>query len=404
MPDAHQRATPLPGEGPQRRPVTGLLHDPRFRSFCIQTAVFGIMVLVLTLAVANTAHNLRKAGIASGFGFLSQVAGFDISQSLIDYSRTSSYGRAFWVGLVNTLLVSGVSIVLSTLLGFVVGILRLSGNWLVSRLALTYIEVVRNVPLLLQLLFWYIAILNPLPGPKLAMDFYETLFLCNRGLIVPRPILEAGSWLVLLAAAFGVAMTAALAVWARRRQRRTGHRFPVFWGSLGLLIGVPLLAMVATDFPVHWEVPVLQGFNFSGGITLLPEFVALVLGLTLYTAGFIAENVRAGIQAVPRAQIEASHALGFRPTQSLRLVVIPQALRVVIPPLTSQHLTLVKNSSLAVVIGYPDLVSVFAGTALNQTGQAVEIIAITMLVYLLISLTISGGMNWYNAKIAIRER
>ena len=362
------------------------------------------MVLVLTLAVVNTAHNLSKAGIASGFGFLSQTAGFDISQSLIDYYRASSYARAFWVGLINTLLVSSVSIVLSTLLGFVVGIMRLSGNWLVSRLALSYIEVVRNVPLLLQLLFWYIAILNPLPGPKAALDLYETLFLCNRGLIVPRPILEPGSWLVLLAVVGAAAMTAMLVVWARRRQRQTGRRFPVFSCSLGLFVALPLLAMVAADFPFRWEVPVLKGFNFSGGITLLPEFVALVLGLTLYTAGFIAENVRAGIEAVPRAQIEASNALGFRPSQTLRLVVIPQALRVIIPPLTSQHLTLVKNSSLAVVIGYPDLVSVFAGTALNQTGQAVEIIAITMLVYLVISLTISGVMNWYNAKIAIRER
>jgi general L-amino acid transport system permease protein len=392
------------GEKNDRRPTTGLLYDPQFRAFLIQAAVFGIMVLVLTLAVVNTAHNLSKAGIASGFGFLSQTAGFDVSQSLIDYYRTSSYARAFWVGLINTLLVSSVSIVLSTLLGFVVGIMRLSGNWLVSRLALTYIEVVRNVPLLLQLLFWYIAILNPLPGPKLALDLYGTFFLCNRGLIVPRPILEPAIWLVLLAMVGAVAMTAVLAVWARRRQRRTGRRFPVFSCSLGLLVGVPLLAMVAADFPVHWEVPVLQGFNFAGGITLLPEFVALVLGLTLYTAGFIAENVRAGIEAVPRAQIEASHALGFRPSQALRLVVIPQALRVIIPPLTSQHLTLVKNSSLAVVIGYPDLVSVFAGTALNQTGQAVEIIAITMLVYLIISLAISGVMNWYNAKLAIRER
>jgi general L-amino acid transport system permease protein len=381
-----------------------MLYNPRFRSFCIQAGVFAVMMAVLSLAVMNTAYNLRKAGIASGFGFLSQGAGFDISQSLIDYTRTSTYARAFWVGLLNTLLVSSVSIVLSTLLGFVVGILRLSGNWLLSRLALTYIEVVRNVPLLLQLLFWYIAILNPLPGPKEALDLFGTIFLCNRGLIVPRPILEPGSWLVLLAMALAAAMTVGLAVWARRRQRRTGLRFPVFSGSIGILVGVSFVAMVAADFPVRWEIPAMKGFNFLGGITLLPEFVALVLGLTLYTAGFIAENVRAGIQAVPRAQIEASHALGFRPSQTLRLVVIPQALRVIIPPLTSQHLTLVKNSSLAVVIGYPDLVSVFAGTALNQTGQAVEIIALTMLVYLTVSLTISGVMNWYNTRIAIRER
>jgi general L-amino acid transport system permease protein len=294
--------------------------------------------------------------------------------------------------------------VLSTLLGFLVGILRLSGNWLVRRLAFAYIDVVRNIPLLLQLLFWYMAILNPLPGPKQALTLFGTVFLCNRGLIVPRPVFDASSGLVALALVLAVVIAALVVCRGKRHQRLTGKRLPIYWVSSGVLCGLPFLALVATGFPFHWEVPVLEGFNFSGGLTLLPEFTALVLGLTLYTAAFIAENVRAGIQAVPRAQIEASRALGLRPSMTLRLVVIPQALRVIIPPLTSQHLTLVKNSSLAVVIGYPDLMSVFAGTALNQTGQAVEIIAITMLVYLTVSLTISAVMNWYNAKIAIRER
>jgi general L-amino acid transport system permease protein len=404
MPESSHRPVPSPGDPPHRQPLSGLLYDPRFRSWCIQVAFLAAIFLALSLAAINTAYNLKKAGIASGFGFLSQLAGFDISQSLIAYSRTSSYGRAFWVGFLNTLLVAGVSIVLSTLLGFLVGILRLSGNWLVSRLAYTYIDVVRNIPLLLQLLFWYMAILNPLPGPKQALALYGMVFLCNRGLIVPKPIFGAGSEVVVLALALAVIIAAAVVILGKRRQRLTGKRFPVFWGSAGVLFGLPFLALVATGFPLHWEVAVLEGFNFSGGLTLLPEFTALVLGLTLYTAAFIAENVRAGIQAVPRAQIEASRALGLRPSMTLRMVVIPQALRVIIPPLTSQHLTLVKNSSLAVVIGYPDLMSVFAGTALNQTGQAVEIIAITMLVYLTVSLTISAVMNWYNAKIAIRER
>jgi general L-amino acid transport system permease protein len=381
-----------------------LLYDPRFRSWCIQVAVLAAILAALSLAAVNTAYNLKKAGIASGFGFLSQLAGFDISQSLIAYSRTSSYGRAFWVGLLNTLLVSGVSIVLSTLLGFLVGVLRLSGNWLVSRLAYAYIDVVRNIPLLLQLLFWYMAILNPLPGPNRALALHGTVFLCNRGLIVPRPIFGPGSEVVALAVVLAVFIAAAVVILGKRHQRSTGKRFPALSGAAAVLVGLPFLALAATGFPFHWEVPVLEGFNFSGGLTLLPEFTALVLGLTLYTAAFIAENVRAGIQAVPRAQIEASRALGLRPSMTLRLVVIPQALRVIIPPLTSQHLTLVKNSSLAVVIGYPDLMSVFAGTALNQTGQAVEIIAITMLVYLTVSLTISAVMNWYNARLAIRER
>lgn len=404
MPDSSDQPVPELREEAARHRLVRRLNDPRFRSICIQAVVSLVMAAVLVSAVVNTAQNLRKAGVASGFGFLGQVAGFDISQSLVEYSRSSTYGQAFLVGLLNTLVVSGVSIALSSLFGFLVGILRLSPNWLMRNMALVYVEIVRNVPLLLQLLFWYIAILSPLPGPKAAMDFMGAVFLCNRGFIVPRPIFEPGSSVVLIALVLAVAAIPILAWWARRRQDLTGERFPIVMASLGMLVALPLAALVATGFPVRWEIPALQGFNFVGGLTLLPEFTALALGLTLYAAGFIAENVRAGIQAVPRAQVEAARSLGLGTGLTLRLVVIPQAMRVIIPPLTSQHLTLVKNSSLAVVIGYPDLMSVFAGTSLNQTGQAVEIISITMLVYLLISLTISGVMNWYNQKMAIRER
>lgn len=395
---------PVPASETRGSLLARIFNDPKYRAICIQVVVFGLIAAVLVFAGLNVAYNLKKAGIASGFDFIGHVAGFDISQTLVEYSRSSTYGRVFLVGLLNTLLVSSVSIVLSTVIGFLVGILRLSNNWLASRMALVYIEIVRNVPLLLQVLFWYIAILNPLPGPKQACELLGTFFLCNRGLIVPKPVFEPGSGVLLLALPLAVAGVAALVMWAKRRQRLTGKRLPLFLPSLAILVGVPLAALALAGFPFKWEVPALQGFNFKGGLTLQPEFTALVLALTLYTAGFIAENVRAGIQAVPKGQVEAARAIGLKPGLILRLVVIPQAMRVIIPPLTSQHLTLVKNSSLAVVIGYPDLISVFAGTALNQTGQAVEIIAMTMLVYLAISLAISAVMNWYNKKMAIRER
>ncbi len=404
MSKASSSPTPFPADEPRATFLSRAANDPRIRAVFIQTLVFGVIFFVLTSAVLNTAQNLKKAGIASGFGFLGHVSGFDIGQSLIEYSRSSTYARVFVVGLLNTLLVSSVSIVLSTLIGFFLGVLRLSQNWLLGRMALVYVEIVRNVPLLLQLFFWYIAILNPLPSPREAINLLGTAFLCNRGLIIPRPILEEGSGWVILATVIALAMVAALKIWAARRQRLTGRRTPVLLLSLVLLTGLPLVAAVTTGYPIRWEIPSLKGFNFSGGITLQPEFTALILALTLYTAGFIAENVRAGIQAVPMGQVEAARSLGFRQGTILRLVVIPQAMRVIIPPLTSQHLTLVKNSSLAVVIGYPDLMAVFAGTALNQTGQAVEIIAITMLVYLGISLAISAVMNVYDKKMAIRER
>ena len=405
MPSSHNTLSPKTTASPAAgRSAARWLYDRRVRGLLIQGIVLSVVLGLLAMVVYNTAYNLKKAGIASGFGFFKDVAGFDISQALIDYSRASTYGRAFLVGLLNTLWVSVFSVVLSTFAGFLIGVGRLSSNWLISRMAAVYVEMIRNVPLLLQILFWYIAILNPLPRPRQALSLGHALLLCNRGLILPRVLFESGfAW---VAAAFALAMAAIVLVviWSRRRQRLTGQRLPVLTLSLGILLGVPLAALTLAGFPISWELPVLSGFNFKGGVTLLPEFIALALALTLYAGAFIAENVRAGILAVSSGQREAAAALGLRSGLTMRLVVIPQAMRVIIPPLTSQHLTTVKNSSLAVVIGYPDLVSVFAGTTLNQTGQAVEIIAVTMLVYLLISLAISAFMNWYNLKVAIVER
>ncbi|SHO66271.1 general L-amino acid transport system permease protein [Pseudoxanthobacter soli DSM 19599] len=381
-----------------------LINDPKIRGLFFQIVLIGLVVAVAYIGISNAVANLRAQNIASGFGFWDRPAGFAISQTLIDYSPASSYGRAFFVGLLNTLLVGAVGIVLATILGFVVGIARLSPNWLLSRIATAYVDVLRNIPLLLQLLFWYFAVLKSLPAPRQSLDLGLGISLNIRGLFLPRPVFGEGSGLFDIAVIVAIVAIVGLRTWARRRQDATGQQFPVLWTSLALIIGLPFLALAVTGFPVHFDVPRLQGFNFVGGITLIPELVALILGLVLFTAAFIAEIVRSGIVAVSKGQSEAAGALGLHPGQTLRLVVIPQAMRVIVPPLTSQYLNLVKNSSLAVAIGYPDLVAVFAGTVLNQTGQAVEVITITMLVYLTISLSTSAFMNWFNARIALVER
>ncbi len=379
-------------------------NDPRYRALFFQALILGLVVLAGMILIRNTLDNLERQGIASGFGFLETTAGFSISMSLIEYSEESSYARTFVVGVLNTLLVSVIGVFFATILGFVVGIARLSTNWLIARLAAVYIEVLRNIPLLLQIFFWYFGVLRTLPNPRSSIVVGDTFFLNLRGLFVPRPIFESGFWLISAALGAAIAGVIVLARWARRRQERTGQRFPTFFVSLGLLIGLPLLAAIVTGFPLAWEIPELKGFNFRGGVVIVPELVALTLALSVYTASFIAEIVRAGIQAVSHGQTEAAYSLGLRRGPTLRLVIIPQALRVIIPPLTSQYLNLTKNSSLAAAIAYPDLVLVFAGTVLMQTGQAVEIIAMTMGVYLTLSLLISGFMNWYNRKIALVER
>jgi general L-amino acid transport system permease protein len=378
--------------------------DPRVRSIVFQAVTVIVVVLLVAYFVDNTLTNLRRQGIAAGFGFLGRTAGFDIGFKLIDYSAVSTYGRAFWVGLLNTLLVSALGIVLATILGFVIGLARLSTNWLIARLAMVYIETIRNIPLLLQLLFWYFAVLQALPHPRDSVAIADTVFLNNRGLSIPLAVLGEGAGATPVAIIVALAAVVLLGHWARRRREATGQPFPTVLVSIGILIGLPLLAFMALGAPVSFEYPEMGRFRLTGGLTLVPEFVALLTGLTIYTAAFIGEIVRAGVMAVSHGQIEAASALGLRPPQTLRFIVIPQALRVIIPPLTSQYLNLTKNSSLAVAIGYPDLVSIVAGTTLNQTGQAVEAIAMTMAVYLTLSLLISLFMNWYNRRIALVER
>jgi general L-amino acid transport system permease protein len=385
-------------------PRVAFYNNPKVRGIFYQLALLALALWLGYEFVLNAKSNLDAQRITSGFGFLDQTAGFSVNQSLIPYNESDTYGRVFVVGLLNTLLVAGIGIVLATILGFVVGIARLSPNWLVARLAGAYVELIRNLPLLFQLLFWYLAVLGALPGPRQSISLFGEVFLNNRGIIVPAPTAGDGAGLVAAAFAVGVVAAVALRAWARRRRARTGEQFPALWIGCAAIVGLPLVVLAATGFPIGFQKPELRGFNFVGGVRLIPEFVGLLLALTTYTAAFIAEVVRAGLLAVPRGQTEAASALGLRRGATLRLVVVPQALRVIVPPLTNQYLNLTKNSSLAVAVGYPDLFAVFAGTTLNQTGQAIEIIAITMAVYLSISLVTSALMNWYNVRIRLTER
>lgn len=381
-----------------------LWKNPRFHAVLFQLVVIAAVLAFFVYIVHNTLHNMEQRGIQAGFSFLGHEAGFGIIQSLIQYSPASTYGRTFIVGLLNTLLVSAVGIVLATGVGLIIGIARLSRNWLIARLATVYIEIFRNIPLLLQILFWYFAVLQILPSPRRSLSIGDDVFLNIRGLYLPRPLPGPDFGWVLVALAVAIVAVIFLARRAHKRQMATGKHLPVFWLSAALIVLLPLIAFFAAGSPLSWSYPKLTGFNFQGGTKLLPEFIALVLALTLYTASSIAEIVRSGIMAVSHGQTEAAYALGIRSGLTTRLVILPQAMRVIIPPLTSQYLNLTKNSSLATAIGYPDLVSVFAGTTLNQTGNAVEIIAMTMSVYLVISLLISLLMNWYNRKMALVER
>ncbi|MER0394968.1 amino acid ABC transporter permease [Vibrio vulnificus] len=383
---------------------TNLLYNPTFRSVVFQVIAILALVFFFYTIVNNALTNLNARGIATGFDFLSQEAGFGIGLTLIEYDETFSYGRTFVIGLLNTALVSFLGIILATVLGFVIGIARLSSNWLVSRFAAIYIEIFRNIPLLLQIFFWYFAVLQALPSPRQSISLGEAIFLNVRGLFFPKPIFEAGSAFIFAALFAGIIATIFIGVWARNKQKLTGQQTPMGRIALALIVGLPALVYFVSGMPVSAEYPALKGFNYQGGISIIPELAALLVALSIYTAAFIAEIVRSGINAVSHGQTEAAMSLGLPRSRTLKLIIIPQALRIIIPPLTSQYLNLTKNSSLAMAIGYPDLVSVFAGTTLNQTGQAIEIIAMTMGVYLTLSLVTSALMNIYNKKVALVER
>jgi general L-amino acid transport system permease protein len=368
--------------------------------FVLQLLFAAALAWIAYEIVANARANLASQHIASGFGFLSNTAGFDVSQALISYSGSDTYTRVFLVGLLNTLLVSIIGIFFATIIGFVVGLGRLSPNWLLSRIAGAYVELVRNLPPLFQILFWYLAVLGTLPNPRQSVSLFGSFFLSNRGLVVPKPIGHDGLTAFGLAIVLAIVASLLLRSYARRQLFENGRLVKVWPYAVGLLIGLPLLAVLVFGKPVTFEIPELKGFNFSGGSRIIPEFVALTLALSTYTAAFIAEIVRAGVQSVHKGQMEAGASLGLSRGSTLRLIVVPQAMRVILPPLTNQYLNLTKNSSLAVGIGYPDLFSVFAGTTLSQTGQAIEIIAITMGVYLLISLVTSAIMSFYGWRIS----
>jgi general L-amino acid transport system permease protein len=387
-----------------RRPARPpLWHDPRIRGLAYQILFVAIVAAFGAFLVHNTLVNLRRQHIASGFGFLDREAAFGIGESPIAYSPADTYARAFLVGLLNTLYVAGLGIVLATVLGTVMGIARLSGNWLIRKLSQIYVEAFRNIPLLLQLFFWWGLLRESAPAPRGAWQPLPDVFVSNRGIVfaVPSPD-PAYGWMA-LAFCVGVVATIGIFRWARQRQARTGEQFPTGWVGLGLVVGPPLAVFLVCGAPLALDRPELKGFNFTGGHAVSPEFAALLLGLVIYSGAFTAEIVRAGILAVSHGQSEAAMALGLKSAQRMRLIVLPQALRVIIPPMTSQYLSLTKNSSLAVAIGYPDLVSI-AGTTISQTGQAVEGITMIMAVYLTISLIISALMNLYNRAVALVER
>jgi general L-amino acid transport system permease protein len=377
------------------------VNNRRVRDVFWQVAVWAAVAGLIAYFVRNASDNMAKVGIASGFDFLGRTSGIELPFLLTRYTPQSSILDLLWAGVVNTVTVALVAIIAATLLGFALGIARLSRNWLLSSLAGAYVEVVRNIPVLFFVLFWYFAVIAALPSPREAIGIFAVAFLSNRGLTVPTPLASEAFAVAALVSMVCLVAQIAIAAWARRRRDRTGRDFPLWTSGALLIAAIPLLAFAAAIAATPWDIPVLRGFNYRGGFVLIPEFVALAAALATYAAAFIAEIVRGGILAVPKGQLEAARALGLGPGQVLRLVVIPQALRVMVPPLTSQYLNVLKNSSLGAAIGFPELMNVFVGSALNITGQAVEIIAITLAIYLVIGLAVSALMNWYNAKIAL---
>lgn len=390
----------------RRSTVKGSLSfsNPAVRAWLFQILAIIAVVSIAIYLIHNTINNLSSRGITSGFSFLDRSAGFGIVQHLIDYEQGDTYGRVFLVGLLNTLLVSALCIAFASFLGFFLGLARLSDNWLLRKLSTIYIETFRNIPPLLQIFFWYFAVLRNLPGPRQAVSALDLVFLSNRGLYIPAPQMGEGLFAFCAALMIAAVVTIGLFRFNKMYQTKTGQLRRTWPTALALIVFLPMISQWIFGAALHWDIPELRGFNFRGGMVLIPELAALTLALSVYTSAFIAEIIRAGIQAVPYGQHEAARSLGLPNPVTLRQVIIPQALRVIIPPLTSQYLNIVKNSSLAAAIGYPDMVSLFAGTVLNQTGQAIETIAITMSVYLIISLSISLLMNIYNRRIALIER
>ena len=394
--------------GSGEQPKVSLLYNPKLRSGIYQILTAVVIVSAVWYGWNNVVQNLARANMTAGFGFLSSRAGFDIAQALISYTIDSTYFRALQVGVVNTLVVATAGIVTATVVGLLVGVGRLSHNWLIGKLCTIYVEVFRNIPPLLVIFFWYLGVLALLPSTRTIFQHVQndpgaTFFISNRGIYMPAPIFGEGFGFVLAAFAIGILAAIAFAIWGNARQRSTGKRPPVLWGNFVLIALFPLGVFVAMGRPLTFNYAVPGSFNMQGGMVIGPEFLALYLALSLYTASFIAEIVRAGIRGVSKGQSEASYALGLRSGQTTRLVVLPQALRIIIPPLTSQYLNLIKNSSLAVAVGYADLVAV-GGTILNQSGKSIEIISIWMLIYISISLITSLFMIWFNAKMALVER
>ena len=385
-------------------PRPSLLNDPVVRGIAYQVIVGVLVAGFIAWIVHNTALNLAAQNKTTGFDFLWKTSGFQISFSLIPFDRSSTYWTAFLVGLLNTLLVAVVGIFFATILGFSIGIARVSSNWVIGRLATVYVETIRNIPLLLQLFFWYFAVLKTMPAVKDSIPLPFESYLNQRGLFVPRPLPDQHFIWILLALVVSIGLIIVLRMWAKRRLEATGQRFPVFLSSVAILVVILGAVWTLSGTTMAFDPPIKTRFNFNGGLELPPEFVALAFGLSIYTAAFIAETVRGGILAVSHGQTEAAQSLGLKEGDRLRLVVIPQAMRVIIPPLTSQYLNLTKNSSLGAAIGFPELVNVFTGTTLNQTGKAIECIAMTMAVYLCFSLATSAFMNWYNARVALVER
>jgi general L-amino acid transport system permease protein len=384
-------------------PKESWLYSPKFRGIASQVVVLLLLAWGLYELVVNTQANLERQNQNFGYDFFGKASGFDLSTSLIPFTSTSTYGRAIVAGFLNTLMISVLGIFFATILGSIIGVMRLSKNWLVSRAAYVYVEIIRNIPLVLHLIMWYALVLKPLPGPKQAINFYDSVFISNRGLMMPQPQFGAGAWLALAALAVALIGSYALIRWARMRQEKTGEMFPAWTISIAATVLSPFIGLVFAGWPLTYDYPALAGFNFKGGMTFVPEGIALLAAISIYTASFISEVVRSGIQAVSHGQTEAAGALGLRNNSILRLVVLPQALRVIIPPLASQYLNLIKNSSLAVLIGYPDFFYT-SGVVINQSGKTVEMMSIIMVVYLTLSLITSAFMNWYNERMRLVER